>query len=65
VNLQFFSIVFLLEEVEEVEILAIRKGHDHHFDFKMKSLLRMSFEKVDLFWGMFVSDVDGFETLKI
>jgi hypothetical protein len=27
VNLQFFSIVFLLEEVEEVEILAIRKGH--------------------------------------
>jgi hypothetical protein len=28
VNLQFFSIVFLLEEVEEVEILAIRKGHE-------------------------------------
>ncbi len=32
VNLQFFSIVFLLEEVEEVEILAIRKGHNP-FDY--------------------------------
>jgi hypothetical protein len=32
VNLQFFSIVFLLEEVEELEILAIRKGHKRKFD---------------------------------